>query len=146
MAAPFSPNWFVFGADNFGFAFWLCAKQPVDDKCLEVWDHDAGVELGAPTFADLKEMFVALYEEMLDDSSDSTYQLEILEIPSEIKLTKLIKELSPYRLGTAAEVLTKLRNLPCRIGLHSPLKAVTQLRKMQADGILCRFVPTHRDD
>lgn len=64
--APFYPNWFVFGHDNY-FSFWLCFKgQDSNGYYFTCWDHEAGVEIDEPVCKDLLEFL----KEMEEDSKE----------------------------------------------------------------------------
>ncbi len=51
--SPFSPDWFVFGQDNY-FSFWLCTKGKADEGLyFTYWDHESGLEIEEPAWEDL---------------------------------------------------------------------------------------------
>jgi len=60
---PFSPDWFVFGRDNY-FSFWLCSYLP-DEEGLSFtyWDHESGSEIDGAVWPDLQSFLQDLEEE-----------------------------------------------------------------------------------
>ena len=65
--APFSPDWFVFGQDNY-FSFWLCYKR--NNNCghyFTYWDHESGLEIEAPIWDDLLSFLKEMDEESKED-------------------------------------------------------------------------------
>lgn len=64
--APFFPNWFVFGQDNY-FCFWLCLKGKADDNLyFTCWDHESGLDIEEPVWEDL----LSFLKEMEEESKD----------------------------------------------------------------------------
>lgn len=61
--APFSPDWFVFGQDNY-FCFWLCRRGETDDGLyFTYWDHESGTGIEEPVWADLFSFLREVQEE-----------------------------------------------------------------------------------
>lgn len=64
--APFAPDWFVFGQDNYS-SFWLCYKGDNDYGCYFIyWDHESGLEIEEPIWEDLL-LFLKEVEENSDE-------------------------------------------------------------------------------
>lgn len=64
--APFSPDWFVFGQDNY-FCFWLCLKGKADDGLsFTYWDHESGLDIEEPVWEDLLSFLTEMEEESED--------------------------------------------------------------------------------
>lgn len=64
---PFSPNWFVFGRDNY-FSFWLCSYSPdTEGLSFTYWDHESGNEIEEAVWPDLESFLQDLEEEYLDN-------------------------------------------------------------------------------
>lgn len=54
--APFNPNWFVFGHDNYT-SFWICTFEPnLEGLSFASWDHDIE-EIDEPIDADIVSFF-----------------------------------------------------------------------------------------
>lgn len=65
--APFAPNWFVFGQDNYS-SFWLCKTEPDEEgRQFTDWDHDAGIAIDEPVWGDLIQ-FLKRMEELNPES------------------------------------------------------------------------------
>lgn len=64
---PFSPDWFVFGQDNY-FSFWLCSYSP-DEEGLSFtyWDHESGNEIDGAVWPDLQSFLQDLEEEYINE-------------------------------------------------------------------------------
>lgn len=61
--APFYPDWFVFGQDNF-FCFWLCWKGESEDGCyFTYWDHESGIPIEEPAWEDMQSFLEEIEEE-----------------------------------------------------------------------------------
>lgn len=74
--APFFPNWFVFGKDNY-FSYWLCFKGNNGDGCyFTCWDHESGLDIDEPAWEDLLSFLKAMeedsneYEDEEDDEDE----------------------------------------------------------------------------
>lgn len=59
---PFSPDWFVFGYDNY-FTYWLCRYSPDGDLWITTWDHESGNDIEEAVWPDLIEFLVEMLEE-----------------------------------------------------------------------------------
>ena len=65
--APFFPNWFVFGQDNY-FCFWLCFKgTDSNGYYFTYWDHESGLEIEEPVWEDLLSFLKAVEEDINDE-------------------------------------------------------------------------------
>ena len=50
---PFSPDWFVFGQDNY-YSYWICFKRKTITGCyFTYWDHESGCSMEEPVWKDL---------------------------------------------------------------------------------------------
>ncbi|MBR4083996.1 MAG: SMI1/KNR4 family protein [Lachnospiraceae bacterium] len=64
--APFSPDWFVLGQDNY-FSYWLCKKEPNEKgKVFTTWDHASGIGIDEPVWDSL----LTFLERMAEDASE----------------------------------------------------------------------------
>jgi len=62
---PFSPNWFVFGQDNY-FSFWLCSYSPdKEGLSFTYWDHESGNDIDGAVWPDLESFLQDLEEEYI---------------------------------------------------------------------------------
>ncbi len=67
--APFFPDWFVFGQDNYS-CFWLCWKGESDDGCyFTYWDHESGRGIEEPVWEDL----LSFLKEVEEDAENNMY-------------------------------------------------------------------------
>lgn len=66
--APFNPDWFVFGKDNY-FSFWLCSyNKDSNGLSFTSWDHESGSEIGEAADEDIIS-FLKYEEEEYDERS-----------------------------------------------------------------------------
>lgn len=64
---PFSPNWFVFGRDNY-FSFWLCSYSPdKEGLSFTYWDHESGNEIDGAVWPDLESFLQDLEDEYINN-------------------------------------------------------------------------------
>lgn len=65
--SPFSPNWFVFGKDNY-FSLWLCSYEENEDGLsFTTWGHKAGNDDIEAVWENVIEFFKELYDEFLEE-------------------------------------------------------------------------------
>ncbi|WP_394522810.1 hypothetical protein [Lacrimispora sp. JR3] len=64
---PFSPDWFVFGRDNY-FSFWLCSYFPdKEGLSFTYWDHESGNEIDGAVWPDLESFLQDLEDEYINN-------------------------------------------------------------------------------
>ena len=64
--APFDPDWFFFGSDNY-FTYWICRYSQEDGLWITTWDHESGNDIEQAVWENLEE-FLA---EMLQDYEEN---------------------------------------------------------------------------
>ncbi|BCJ95512.1 hypothetical protein acsn021_30810 [Anaerocolumna cellulosilytica] len=60
---PFTPNWFVFGKDNY-FSFWICSfAEDEEGLNFTYWDHESGNEIDGAVW----DNFISFFDEIQED-------------------------------------------------------------------------------
>lgn len=63
---PFSPEWFVFGQDNY-YSYWICFKRKTITGCyFTYWDHESGCSMEEPVWKDL----LSFLKEVEEDANE----------------------------------------------------------------------------
>lgn len=134
-AAPFHPDWTVFGDDGRG-TFWLCAREAADGLWFTTWDHDAGVEIDGGVWAELGDLLRAVFADLLSMRRDAA--LVIQNVPAAARMG-VVRELGALVSSTSAERLRLLDALPAAVPAEDAQAAYDAVHRLRSAGVRCHL-------